>query len=238
MNTLFRFLFFCIPVSFAFSCNEPAAQEEKKERPYRLTADERKLCEQAGVDTSLILALRKYTRAGLNVFVPDPVWVTLEDGNVAEVSSNLNGLYFEAGTREVNVIIDSLSSVFLEKGHTIYRCEENFGVNASKDKIAIVPTADKYKILKETGTDGINYDISNDSLLKIIRRFDEKYQLTLIGANFDWCEFTFAKEPMNWVEMAEECYAVCPDIVDQGTGSVQALAEELKRTRTLYFWWD
>lgn len=238
MNTFFRSLLFCSLVCIAHSCNESAPREERTQRSYRLTSGERQLCRQSGVDTSLIIALRKYTKAALNVFVPDPVWVPLEDGNVAEESSHLKGLYFEATASEVDAIIDSLSSVFQEKGHTIYRCEENFGVNASKDKIAIVPTADKYKILQETGTDGINYDISNDSLLKIIRRFDEKYELTLIGANFDWCEFTFAKEPMNWMEMAEECYAVCPGIVDQGTGSVQALAEELQRRKTLYFWWD
>jgi hypothetical protein len=33
-------------------------------------------------------------------------------------------------------------------------------------------------------------------------------------------------------------YDFCPDIVDQGVGSVKALATELRRSRSLYFWWD
>jgi hypothetical protein len=210
-------LFFTLPC-IVYSCGGTSSQQERKERTYRLTAGERELCAQTQVDSNLIIALRKYTKAPLNVFVPDPAWVMLEDGSTAEVSSHLNGLYFEAGGSVAGTIIYALSDDFQQKGHTIYRCEENFGTNESGDKIAIVPTTDKYTILKETGTDGINYDIDNDSLLKIIHRFDAKYDLTLIGANFDWCEFTFAKEPMNWMEMAEECYAVCPDMISAGAG--------------------
>jgi len=37
---------------------------------------------------------------------------------------------------------------------------------------------------------------------------------------------------------AKEMYKVCPDIVDQGTGSIEALAEEMKKTKRLFFWWD
>jgi hypothetical protein len=61
---------------------------------------------------------------------------------------------------------------------------------------------------------------------------------SLVGASGDWCEFKIEKEPADWMVFANEAYAVCPDIVDQGTGSVEALAEEMKNTRRLYFWWD
>jgi hypothetical protein len=38
--------------------------------------------------------------------------------------------------------------------------------------------------------------------------------------------------------MAKRMYAFCPDIVDQGTNTVEALARELKETNALFFWWD
>jgi hypothetical protein len=40
------------------------------------------------------------------------------------------------------------------------------------------------------------------------------------------------------VAFAREVYAFCPDVVDQGTGAVEALAAEMSRTNTLYLWWD
>jgi hypothetical protein len=92
--------------------------------------------------------------------------------------------------------------------------------------------------LKQVETDGINYDITNDSLIKIVKKFDEKYSLELIGASGDWCDFYVNSEPKDWNEFAKEVYKVCPDVVDQGAGTVEALADEMKKTKRLYFWWD
>jgi hypothetical protein len=38
--------------------------------------------------------------------------------------------------------------------------------------------------------------------------------------------------------LAEEIYSMCPDVVDQGTGTVEELAREMKESKLLYFWWD
>lgn len=236
VRSLSPLLIFVFLISLSCSCGTPEETTDKKE--IVLTKEDRELCEAVNVDSALIKLLRDRTSAQLELFKPEPLWVYLEDGTSEERPSKLRGLTFEATPETAKRHIGELSADFQKKGHTIYLCEENFGIDNLKDKVAIVNTSDKYEILKETGTDGINYDIDNDSLLKIIHVFDEKYQLTLIGCNLSWCEFTFAKEPTNWMQMAEECYAVCPDIVDQGTGSVEELADELKRTKTLYFWWD
>lgn len=39
-------------------------------------------------------------------------------------------------------------------------------------------------------------------------------------------------------ELAKEMYAMCPDNVDQGVGTVQNLAQALLNASTWYFWWD
>ena len=38
--------------------------------------------------------------------------------------------------------------------------------------------------------------------------------------------------------LARRMYRFCPDIVDQGTGTVAALAKELEQTNELFLWWD
>lgn len=40
------------------------------------------------------------------------------------------------------------------------------------------------------------------------------------------------------MELAEEHYGFCPDIVDQGTGTVGNLAGNLADSNIWYFWWD
>ena len=37
---------------------------------------------------------------------------------------------------------------------------------------------------------------------------------------------------------AQEMYEFCPDIVEQGTGSIEELIEEIKETKKLALWWD
>ncbi|MBZ4189615.1 DUF4253 domain-containing protein [Niabella beijingensis] len=104
--------------------------------------------------------------------------------------------------------------------------------------MGIVKGTDQYQLLKQMQTDGINYDITNDSLLAIIKGLDKKYQLELIGASGDYCEFIIHRPPVDWNQLAKEVYRVCPDVVDQGEGSVEALAKQLKQHRRLEFWWD
>ncbi len=41
-----------------------------------------------------------------------------------------------------------------------------------------------------------------------------------------------------WEDLAERMYEFCPDIVDQGVGDVDALAESLAESDHLFFWWD
>jgi len=65
---------------------------------------------------------------------------------------------------------------------------------------------------------------------------DEPFSITGIG--FDWIEGRFLSEPRDPGALARRFYAFCPDIVDRGTETVAALASELRRSRTLYCWWD
>jgi hypothetical protein len=217
------------------SCGTPHEEEAESFSAASLTSEERDLCAAQHIDTSVVMLLRDYTHATLSAFVPDSVWMYDDETFRA---AQLQGVAFSATSTMAATYCDELGPALNAKGYTIYVFEQNFGLDNEKDKLAIVNTADQYEVLHETGTDGMNYDISNDSVIAIIRGLDEKYDLTLTGAGYDWCQFTIGKEPGSWQRMAEEIYKVCPDVVDQGTGTVEALADELRDYKTLYLWWD
>jgi len=148
------------------------------------------------------------------------------------------GFIFGATNATAENIVFNLYNDFRKKGYTIFFLDRNFGINNKSDILGILKTIDKYLILKQVQTDGINWEVDNDSLLNLIKTFDSKYSLDLIGASGDLCEFKINKEPQNWEILAKEAYKVCPDIVDQGSGTVEKLAAEMKQTKRLYFWWD
>jgi hypothetical protein len=59
----------------------------------------------------------------------------------------------------------------------------------------------------------------------------------LTGIGFDYMEGNFTAPVKDPRGLARRMHQFCPDIVDQGVGTVGALAKELEKGK-LYFWWD
>jgi hypothetical protein len=106
------------------------------------------------------------------------------------------------------------------------------------DKIAIMKTRDQYAYLAVAHTDGINWDHTHEEVVAHYRQWAGKYGLELTGAGLDWLSARFSKPPEDWLAFAREVYKFCPDIVDQGTNTVEKLADEMRASNELYLWWD
>lgn len=75
----------------------------------------------------------------------------------------------------------------------------------------------------------------------ILRRWKEKYDAELVVCAGDVVELRVGKPPKTdaaALELAREQYAFCDDIVNQGTMTLERLAEALKGGTVWYFWWD
>jgi hypothetical protein len=147
-----------------------------------------------------------------------------------------NGILFEVGEKKIPDALSILKYWLKEKGYLIFLAERNWG--GSMDKLGVIKSLDQFDILRFRGTNGCNYSIDNEGLIQTLQRWNEKYPLEIIGADVDWVESIFFKQPENMLAFAEEVYKFCPDIVEQGTKTVEALAEEMKKLNTLYLWWD
>ena len=116
-----------------------------------------------------------------------------------------------------------------------YLADNAFGHGV--DKLAVLQ-ADDAGYLAIARTDGINHDLDHAAVMAKYREWHAKYGLRLVGAGLDWLEAEFERPPADWKAFAREVQAFCPDIVDQGTGDVDALAREMEQQNTLYLWWD
>jgi hypothetical protein len=122
-------------------------------------------------------------------------------------------------------------------GYIIYLTDADYRFKRAK-QVSLIRTQDQWDVLRLQQTDGINYDITTDSLITLLKQFDKKYSIRVLGAGLDWCEFSIEEEPVDWMALAREVYAICPDVVDQGTGTVEELAREMNANNRLFLWWD
>ena len=133
-------------------------------------------------------------------------------------------------------IIKSLRPKIEYKGYRIFVTEGNH--LEDKRKIAIVRCMDEFTPLVYMQTNGGNYGLETLQLVRYLSNLSESLDLKLVGADNDWCEYEIQKEPDDWAKLANSLYELCPDIVEQGTGDVDALTEELIRSKRLYLWFD
>jgi hypothetical protein len=109
-----------------------------------------------------------------------------------------------------------------------------------RKKVCISQVSDQFDILEIQLTNGENYDISNELVVSKLKDWHSRYPFTIIGADYDWVEVSLHVLPKDneLRAFAKEIFKFCPDIVEQGAGSLNGLIEEIKETQKLFLWWD
>ncbi len=110
--------------------------------------------------------------------------------------------------------------------------------NEDKVELAIGPGKDQFDILRNAQSDACNYDMMTEDLVAKLTRYDKAYGIDILHAETDTIEFDVTGEVADWDAFAQDLYKFCPDIVDQGIGSVEGLREALIDTGRVYLWWD
>lgn len=146
------------------------------------------------------------------------------------------GITVEVPTKEASARLDKLRATVRSLGYEAYLAEMNFG--QEPDKLAIVPAGEKFAFLRLRGTNGANHDITPAQVLARVQAWDRLYGLELDGADFDWVQLRFVRQPTDLLAFAKEVYEFCPDVVDQGTETIERLANEMRQSNSVFLWWD
>jgi len=148
------------------------------------------------------------------------------------------GVVVPAEAKRAEALVAVAQDRFLAQGFYLFRVAQHFGINGHPDTLALYPSRDRYAILRLVGTNGANYDIGPDSIVAWLTALEREQPFVLTGIGFDWVSGRFRTPLADPDGLAQRFNAFCPDIVTQGTGTVAALARELKRSGELYCWWD
>jgi hypothetical protein len=96
----------------------------------------------------------------------------------------------------------------------------------------------QFDILRIAASDAVNYGKETEDLIKQLQIWDTSFGVDIFQAETDTIQLRLKSLPDDLQAFAEEVYEFCPDIVDQGVGSVDKLAEAIRASRTLLLWWD
>ncbi|MDP4008873.1 MAG: DUF4253 domain-containing protein [bacterium] len=140
--------------------------------------------------------------------------------------------------KHVQSIIEGLRPTLSASGYTVFQSESNFGF--VPDAVGIIKTHDQYDILRIHETNGANYDIFTEDIIRVLQEWELRYNLGILirGADYDWFEADIERFPEDMISFARNVESLCPDVVDQGVGSIGALAQAMERDGILYCWWD
>ncbi|HET9220606.1 MAG TPA: DUF4253 domain-containing protein [Terriglobia bacterium] len=147
------------------------------------------------------------------------------------------GVSFDVPGDKVGTLLHDTHLQFLAKGYYLFRYEQNFGLGDRTDKVGLLPTTDKYAVMAVMETNGDNYNIGTSGVIAWMKDLEKDQPFVLTGIGFDYMEGHLSAPVKDAEGLARRMYEFTPDIVDQGVGSVDKLADELEKG-TLYFWWD
>ncbi|MFO0722822.1 MAG: ankyrin repeat domain-containing protein [Myxococcota bacterium] len=106
--------------------------------------------------------------------------------------------------------------------------------------LVALPTKDWHVAVERIGTAAPNYDLTTSDIIRFLQALEADHPFTLSVIGHDTLEGRFRPlpNPKAARELAKRMYKFCPDIVDQGTQTVSALARELQADGRLFLWWD
>ncbi len=107
--------------------------------------------------------------------------------------------------------------------------------------LALLPTTVSWQTPLLLRFGGWNYCPTSEEHAAIFRHWEARYGAEVVALTHDTVEMAAARPPTDRdsaIALAIEQYAYCPDIVEQGTGSIDLLAAGLLDGATWFFWWD
>jgi hypothetical protein len=105
-------------------------------------------------------------------------------------------------------------------------------------ELAVAEGKDQFDIVRIAATDAVNYGMGTEAIIKELRTWDREFGIDIWQAETDTIQMRLKSLPKDTAAFAKKVYKFCPDIVDQGTGSVPDLARHIASEKAVLLWWD
>ncbi len=107
--------------------------------------------------------------------------------------------------------------------------------------ILLLPVSESWEAMAFHFWGGWNDAPAPEAQVCMLKSWNDRFGAEFVSDGGDFIELYCARPPLTRKEaltLTEEMFTYCVDIVDQGCGTVEALAHEILGSRTWFFWWD
>jgi hypothetical protein len=136
----------------------------------------------------------------------------------------------------------------MDAGHdrppgVVRRNPATFSFASTDGLVALVPAADGWQVPVVLGWEGgVNYSMEAVDHGVVLRDWHERFGVELVGLSSDQVLEVLVRrpptDPAEALAVARELYMYCPDLADQGVGTLTALAQDYVGSESWQFWWD
>lgn len=193
----------------------------------KLSNKEVEFCEIAEINQKLAKSIKELTKQPLQL-IPE----VNESGEVLDTKDE--GLCSQTDDKNCYDYVLQLKQKFKSEGVLVFAFEDN----KNQKFLAAIKGTDELDIIKWKQTNGINYGHENQDVIAKLKEWKLKNDFSILSVGMDFLEFKFVTMPTDMGTFSKDVYQFCPDIVDQGTGDLEILQDEMTRMHSVYLWWD
>lgn len=162
----------------------------------------------------------------------------LKENDMGKIdSSKYKIIYFNVDINEAEKIYQELRESLDDNRYQVFLTGVPMDEDSSQ-KMCLLKSNDKYESLRAFGTNGGNYGIDTEILIKRLKKWDSLYKIDIVGVDVDWVCISLKNLPNDINKFSEEVYRFCPDVVEQGVGSMEELKKYIKESKEIFLWWD
>ena len=121
-----------------------------------------------------------------------------------------------------------------------FATEFYIGLSEGQDSIAIIPTKDDMEAIKIAGTEGFNYDISDDEIISKLQLWKRvlNCDYRVIYADMQQVDLEFIKRPTNIRKIAIRVNYISPEICNRLEGGFEELVRIIDSENIFSLFWD
>ena len=167
------------------------------------------------------------------------VWNFDKNGNETNYVLNKGLIFNFVDEQKAHSIFNTYHEKVIQGNNYIFLTNMDFddAYNSYYD-IIIIDGSDPFKIIEQIGTNGLNYDIYNDDIIKKLKAWNALIDFKFVVIDEARIHVYMNKLPNDLQKFSSDVYKFCPDVIDQGYGSMAEMMLDYKENRYFWLWWD
>jgi len=180
-----------------------------------------------------------------NVEFEDLVFYTWKDSivdtfNYSHIDSFVYGVVFKkVDEKTAWKIFNKFHKMIEAEGNYLYLTHISF--DSTKNlcyDLAILTAKNQFEAVKIVGTNGLNYDISNEKVIEKLKVWHKDVKFVITVIDYNRVEAYMKRKPKNLETFTSEIVEFCPDIIGTGYTSEAEMSKAYREKEYFWIWWD